>query len=82
MTANGQGDAYEGDQNSNQQSLNNDSDMRQMSNQLFLNISSLLKETLFDSSKWKNALDASLRNLGKSVVDTSVRGIAKSIIPS
>jgi hypothetical protein len=82
MAANGQDDTYGVDQCSSQQWLGTDEDMRRMSNQLFLDISKLLKETLFDTGKWKDALSANLRNLGKSVMDTSAQGIAKSIIPS
>ena len=62
--------------------LSFDTDMRRLGNQVFVNISTLLKEALFEPGKWKDALSASLRNLGKAVVDTSVQGIAKSIIPS
>jgi hypothetical protein len=80
MAAKSQDDTYDASQSSQQ--WVNDDEMRQMSNQLFLTISTMLKETLFDSGKWKEALNASLRNLGKSVMDGSVQGIAKSILPT
>jgi len=82
MATNGQDDTYEGSQGNSQYWSDINPDLRGMSNQLFLDITSLLKETLFEPGKWKDALSASLRNLGKAVVDTSAQGIAKSIIPS
>jgi hypothetical protein len=80
MAANGRDSSSESSQGNSR--LWSDDEMRQMSNQLFLTISTMLKETLFDSGKWKETLNASLRNLGKSVMDGSVQGIAKSILPT
>jgi len=62
--------------------LNFDTDLRRMGNKVFLSISGILKEAVFEPGKWKDALGTSLRNLGKSLVDNSMQGIAKSIIPT